>query len=264
MGYFCVDNLPVPLLPNFLEIQERTSPERAQRVALVMDLRQQSFLTGYQEIFRQMREQGYHLEIIFLEASDEVLFRRYSQTRRPHPLDPKLSLAECIRLEREALQDIKEIADLVLDTSAFNVHQLRREIKRRFSSRQDLTHLLVHLISFGFKYGVPPEVSLLFDVRFLPNPYFEPKLKALSGLEEAVKDYVLKDDLSLRFLNLCEQFLQFLLPQYTREDKSYLVIGIGCTGGRHRSVVIAEELSRMVREWGFATLVTHRDLAKEA
>lgn len=264
LGYFCVDNLPVQLLPHFLEIQERSTRDDLPRVALVMDLRQEAFLEGYQEIFRRVREQGYHLEIIFLEASDEVLLRRFSQTRRPHPLDQGLPLTECIRLERQALQDLKEIADLILDTSDLNVHQLRREIKRRFAVRRDLTHLLVHFISFGFKYGVPPEVSLLFDVRFLPNPYFEPKLKALSGLEKVVQEYVLKSDLSLRFLNLCEQFLQFLLPQYTREDKSYLVIGIGCTGGRHRSVAVAEELSRMVREWGFETLVTHRDLAKEA
>ncbi len=264
LGYFCVDNLPVQLLPLFLEIQECAVRDEAPKVALVMDLRQEQFLKGYQEIFKKVREQGYHLEIIFLEASDEVLLRRFSQTRRPHPLDPKMPLAECIRLERQALQDLKEIADLILDTSDLNVHQLRREIKRRFASRQDLTQLLVHFISFGFKYGVPAEVSLLFDVRFLPNPYFEPRLKALSGQDEAVRNYVLNGDLSFRFLNLCEQFLHFLLPQYSREDKSYVVIGIGCTGGRHRSVAVAEELSRMVREWGYETLVTHRDLSKEA
>lgn len=264
LGYFCVDNLPIQLLPSFLEIKEKQSKEgEPQRVALVMDLREETFLEGYRQIFEEVRQQGYHLEIIFLEASDEVLIRRFSQTRRPHPLAFKNPLAEGIRLEREALRDVKEIADVVIDTSHFNVHQLRQEIKRRFGERKDLASLLVHLISFGFKYGVPPEISLLFDVRFLPNPYFEPDLKPLSGLDQKVRDYIFKRDVSLRFLNLCEQFLRFLLPQYIKEDKSYLIIGVGCTGGRHRSVAVAEELSHMVREWGFETLVTHRDLAKE-
>ncbi len=263
LGYFCVDNLPVQLLLPFLEIQEGFSRKAGARVAVVMDLRQEEFLEGYQEIFQKVREQGYHLEIIFLEASEEVLLRRFSQTRRPHPLDPKLPLLDCIRLERQALRDLKEIADLVLDTSELNVHQLRRDIKRRFAKRKDLTHLLVHFISFGFKYGVPAEVNLLFDVRFLPNPYFEPELKRLTGLDDKVRRYILASDVTLRFLNLCEQFLHFLLPQYSKEDKSYLVIGIGCTGGRHRSVSIAEELSFMVKHWGYETLVTHRDLTKE-
>ncbi len=228
-----------------------------------MDLREEAFLEEYRYIFEKVRRRGYHLEIIFLEASDEVLIRRFSQTRRPHPLALRIPLIEGISLERKALSDVKEFADIVIDTSNFNVHQLRQEIKRRFGQRRDLTTLLVHLISFGFKYGVPPEINILLDVRFLPNPYFKPQLRHLTGLKKDVQEYVLKNEITQSFLNLCEQFLRFLLPQYIKEDKSYLVIGIGCTGGRHRSVVIVEELSRMVRECGVETLITHRDIAKE-
>ncbi len=247
-----------------MKIKEKSSQNReVQRVALVMDLREEAFLEEYRHIFEKVRKSGYHLEIIFLEASDEVLIRRFSQTRRPHPLAFKSPLIDSISFERKALSAVKEFADIVIDTSNFNVHQLRQEIKRRFGERKDLSTLLVHLISFGFKYGVPPEINILFDVRFLPNPYFEPKLKYLTGLEKEVQEYVLRDEITKSFLNLCEQFLRFLLPQYIKEEKSYLVIGIGCTGGRHRSVAIVEELSHMVRECGVETLVTHRDISKE-
>ena len=266
LGYFGVDNLPVTLLPAFLEI--KASQHRGKdplKVALVMDVREESFLEKFPEIYQEVkREEKYHLELVFLEAKDEVLIARFCQTRRPHPLAPRVPLSRALELERELLAPIKELADVVIDTSAFNVHQLRREIKQRFGARRDLSEMLVHFISFGFKYGVPAEVQLLFDVRFLPNPYFDPALKPLSGLDSEVQKYVLSNPLGQQFLNLCEQYLRFLLPQYEKEGKTYLVVGVGCTGGRHRSVAVAEELGSMVKEWGRETLVTHRDVLKEA
>ncbi len=229
-----------------------------------MDVREESFLEKFHEVFDKVKKEGYHLEVVFLEASDEVLIARFCQTRRPHPLAPRAPLSKALALEREVLAPIKELADVVIDTSSYNVHQLRREIKARFGVRADLSEMLVHFISFGFKYGVPAETHLLFDVRFLPNPYFEPTLKPLSGLDPRIKEYVLRNALAHSFLNLCEQYLHFLLPQYEREGKTYLVVGVGCTGGRHRSVAVAEELGAMVKAWGRQTLVTHRDVLKEA
>lgn len=265
LGYFCVDNLPVALLPAFLEIKSRKRQEGSPlKIALVMDVREETFLERFRDVFEEVREKGYHLEIIFLEASDEVLIARFSQTRRPHPLAFGVPLSQAIALERELLAPVKELAEVVIDTSPFNVHQLRQEIKARFAQREDLSQMLVHLMSFGFKYGVPPETHLLFDVRFLPNPYFEPELKPLSGREPKIKDYVLKNPLGSEFLGLCEHCLRFLLPQYEREGKTYLVVGVGCTGGRHRSVAVAEELGKMVKSWGRKTLITHRDVEKEA
>ncbi|AEH45271.1 hypothetical protein Thein_1405 [Thermodesulfatator indicus DSM 15286] len=265
LGFFGVDNLPVELLPAFLEIKSKQIQSNLNlRFALVMDVREEGFVRSHREIFQRVKKEGYHLEILFLEASDEVLVSRFSQTRRPHPLAPKLPLLEALKLEREIMAEVKEFADVVIDTSNFNVHQLRREIKERFGPRHDLSSLLVHLISFGFKYGVPPEAHLLFDVRFLPNPYFEPSLKPLSGLEPAVRDYVLRQEETKQFLALSEQYLKFLIPQYEREGKTYLVVAIGCTGGRHRSVAIAQEIGLMVKEWGWETIISHRDLEKEA
>jgi len=260
-----VDNLPVALLPAFLEIKssQHQGPE-PQKIALVMDVREESFLSSFRDTYIQVKKEGYYLEIIFLEAKDEVLIARFCQTRRPHPLAPRAPLSKALELERELLAPIKELADVVIDTSSFNVHQLRREIKARFGKRKDLSEMLVHIISFGFKYGVPAEAHLLFDVRFLPNPYFDPTLKPLSGLDPAVREYALSNPVGQQFLNLCEQYLRFLLTQYEREGKTYLVVGVGCTGGRHRSVAVAEELRTMVKEWGHETLVTHRDVLKEA
>jgi len=263
LGYYGVDNLPIALLPSFLEIKSK-EVYGPQKVALVMDIREEEFIARHREIFEQVRRAGHHLEILFFEASDEVLIARFSQTRRPHPLAPKGSLADAVRLERAMLQEVKEIADLVIDTSNLNVHQLRQEIKNRYAVRKNLAELLVHFISFGFKYGVPAEAHMVLDVRFLPNPYFVRELKPLSGEDPRVRDYVVSHEPTRQFINLCEQFLRFLVPQYNKEGKSYLVICIGCTGGRHRSVALAEELGQMVKEWGYEVLVTHRDVHKEA
>ncbi|MBA2849634.1 RNase adapter RapZ [Thermosulfuriphilus ammonigenes] len=264
IGYFCVDNLPILLLPEFLALkdQEVSSGEKL-KVAIVMDLREKTFLDQYQSIFCQVKEQGYHLEILFLEASDEVLIQRFSQTRRPHPLAPKGSLAEGIRLERERLQGIKEWAHQVVDTSRFNVHQLRAEIIRLYAHREDLVRPTIHIISFGFKYGVPPEANMVLDVRFLPNPYFNPLLKPLDGRQEAVKDFVLRSEEARRFLEHLEGLLGFLLPLYHREGKAYMVIAVGCTGGRHRSVVMAEQLRQILMGMGEDVLITHRDMDKD-
>ncbi|OAG27114.1 RNase adapter RapZ [Thermodesulfatator autotrophicus] len=265
LGFFGVDNLPVELLPAFLEIKSKHIQNNMPlRLALVMDVREEGFIKSHREVFQQVKKEGYHLEILFLEATDEILVSRFSQTRRPHPLAPKMPLLDALKLERQLLAEVKEVADVVIDTSNLNVHQLRREIKERFGPRHDLSSLLVHIISFGFKYGVPPEAHLLFDVRFLPNPYFEPSLRPHSGLEPMVRDYVINQDETKQFLALSEQYLRFLIPQYEREGKTYLVVAIGCTGGRHRSVAIAQEIGLMVKEWGWETIVSHRDLEKEA
>ncbi|WP_456432014.1 RNase adapter RapZ [Thermosulfuriphilus sp.] len=265
IGYFCVDNLPILLLPEFLALkeQELSDDPGPLKVAIVMDVREKAFLDQYQSIFRQVQDLGYHLEILFLEASDEVLIRRFSQTRRPHPLAPKGNLAEGIRFERQRLHGLKEWAHQVVDTSGFNVHQLRAEIIRLYAPREDLARPTIHLISFGFKHGVPPEANLMFDVRFLPNPYFNPLLRPLDGRQEAVKDFVLRCEEARRFLELIEDFLGFLLPLYHREGKAYMVIAVGCTGGRHRSVVVAEELRQALIGMGEHVLITHRDMDKD-
>ncbi len=262
MGYYCVDNLPIALLPEFLSLTENISTMPT-RVALVMDVREESFLDQYQSIFTQIKEEGFHLEILFLDAKDEVLVRRFSQTRRRHPLKPRGKVFEGIHIEREHLMGLKECADKLFDTSDFNVHQLRQGIVRLYSSRKRLDQLVIHILSFGFKYGVPADANLVLDVRFLPNPYFEPELHPLSGCDQKVRTYVLEKEDTIEFLKHAEGFLKFLVPKYRNEGKSYLVIAVGCTGGRHRSVAIVEHLKELFTGADEEVIVTHRDLELE-
>ncbi len=262
LGYFCVDNLPIVLLPEFLSLSEQSSAMPL-RVAMVMDVREGTFLDQFRSIFTQIRDRGYHLEVLFLDASDDVLVRRFSQTRRKHPLFPKGNVPEGICSERIKLRGLREYADRVLDTSDFNVHQLKQTIQTLYAPRERLDLMVIHLVSFGFKYGLPADANLVLDVRFLPNPYFEPDLSGLSGCDDAVQTYVLKHDDTRQFLSKTRDLLEYLIPRYQAEGKSYLVIAVGCTGGRHRSVTIVEHFRRVFTQTGLEVIVTHRDRDRE-
>lgn len=261
MGYFCVDNLPIVLLPQFLALLEHGT-RKPVKVALVMDLREEAFVREYRSIFQQIQADGFHVELLFLHAKDDILVRRYSQTRRHHPLQQSRDILSAIHMEREQLATLRESADRVLDTSELNVHQLRQAIFQLYSQRADLNSFVIQVVSFGFKYGVPADANLVFDVRFLANPYFEPALKPLDGRAEAIQEFLMGHAETNEFLRNCEQLLSFLVPQYRAEGKSYLVIAFGCTGGFHRSVAIAEYLGNFLRSSNQEVIVSHRDIGR--
>ncbi len=262
MGYYCVDNLPIALLPDFLSLTEN-STEIPTRVALVMDVREQGFLDQYGSIFAEVKGRGFHLEILFLDAADNILVQRFSQTRRKHPLQQRSDILKAISEERKRLGGLREFADNYIDTSNRNVHQLRQIVIDMYSFREDLTRPLIHVISFGFKYGVPADSSIVMDVRFLPNPYFVSELRPLSGLDDKVFNYVYEKEQTKAFLKHLDSMFSFLIPEYRAEGKVYLVVGIGCTGGRHRSVAVARWLGDMFTQRGEEVIVTHRDLDRE-
>jgi UPF0042 nucleotide-binding protein len=258
-GYFCVDNLPLALIPTFANLT--IGPQRQiGRAAVVVDIRGGQELYRFPLMYGELKQQrGLTLALIFLEAEDRVLQRRFSETRRPHPLSPT-SPAEGLREERRRLQPIRELADRIVDTSRLSVHELRRAILGLTSREEAAPPLTVNLVSFGFKHGVPADADLVFDVRFLPNPHFVDALRPLTGLHPRVSRYVLKAPEAKRFLKLTTTLLRFLLPEYVAEGKSYLTIAIGCTGGHHRSIAIAEALSRaMKRVRGVKLRIRHRD-----
>ena len=262
LGYFCVDNLPVLMLPDFLKLREESS-EGLWHIALGMDIRERRFLESYSKIFSELRRRGANLEILFLEATDDVLQRRFSQTRRKHPLAGQSSVLEGIEAEREMLRDLKDMATRVVDTSSANVHDLKRMISRLYALSPDQDALHVVVLSFGFKYGVPAEADIVMDVRFLPNPFFVEGLKDLDGRREEVIRFVLRDEQSQVFLDKFSTLLTDLLPRYRAEGKSYLTIAIGCTGGKHRSVVMAEKLTARLVEKGYRAHLSHRDVEAE-
>jgi RNase adapter protein RapZ len=257
-GYFCIDNLPAPLLP---KVADLAGPE-AQKLAFVIDVREGRFLDDAPHVLDEMRRAGHTVELLFLDSSDEALHRRYSETRRRHPLAPYGSVADGIAHERAALKALREESQHVLDTSALTVHELKTQIQRRFGSK-GAAGLALTVMSFGFKYGVPPQADLLFDVRFLPNPYFVPELKALTGRDPAVAGYVLEREETAEFLKRLEGLLDFLLPRYQREGKSYLTVAIGCTGGKHRSVAVAQALLTALKGKQLAAQLWDRDIEKE-
>jgi RNase adapter protein RapZ len=257
LGFYCIDNLPVALIPHFLELW-RSSREKVTRVALGIDVRERHFLAGFQRVFEDLRASGVALEVLYLEASDEVLLRRFSETRRPHPAAEGGPLAEGIRREREQLLPLREVADRVLDTSAMTVHELRAALRDLVERGQPGT-MTVTLLSFGYKYGLPSDVDIALDCRFLPNPFFVEELRPKTGTDPAVADYVLHREETQEFLTRVVDLLEYTLPRYQHEGKSYLTIALGCTGGRHRSVVLAEELSRRLTARGHQVLVRHRD-----
>ena len=257
MGYFCVDNLPLELVEPLL------SRVSASRVGVILDVRNPDFAGRFPEILSRLRKKVSGTRLLFLDASEESLIRRFSETRRPHPLSGDRSLLQSLRREREMLEEVRSVADVVVDTSEMTVHDLRSCIQKTFVSDPARARMLVSATSFGYKFGVPHDVDLLFDVRFLANPHFVPELKSKTGLDPAVAAYIEKDPETDRFLARVRDFLDYLLPLYEREHKSYLSIGVGCTGGRHRSVFVAERLAAVLKERGYPVRVSHRDATRE-
>jgi UPF0042 nucleotide-binding protein len=260
LGFYCVDNLPVALLARFVELWE-SSREEVHRVALGIDARERLFSGGFTGAFDDVRRAGVRLEVIYLEASDDVLVRRFSETRRPHPAAVGGTVEDGIRREREALRELRALADRIVDTSAFTVHELRAAL-RDMLARADTPSLTVSLVSFGYKYGLPTDADLAFDCRFLPNPFFVEELRPKTGLDPAVAQYVLDRDDTREFLRHVGGLLAFTLPRHQREGKSYLTIAVGCTGGRHRSVTLVEALRRQLEASGVRVLVRHRDVER--
>jgi RNase adapter protein RapZ len=261
IGFFCVDNLPVVLLPKFISITIQSSPEIKQ-VAMVMDLRERSFVEKYRRIFDHLKEKGYKIEILFLEASEESLLRRFSETRRNHPLSAKGSIMEGIRVEVDKLSPLRQMADKIIDTTTSNVHQLKDSVQRQFlpSSRQK--KMIVSVMSFGYRYGLPADADLVIDVRFLPNPYYVEDLKNFDGHHGAVEKYVLNNTESKDFLKKAIDLMNFLIPLYEKEGKARLNIALGCTGGKHRSVVMANQFSSHFQAMKYIVHTSHRDINK--
>ncbi len=262
VGFYCIDNLPVALIPRFVELWE-SSQEEVRRVALGVDLRERRFLAEAPRVFDELRRSpDVALEVIYLEASDDVLVRRFSETRRPHPAAAEGgAVADGIRREREKLRPLREIADRVVDTSAFTVHELRAAL-RELVERPEPGTMTVTLLSFGYKYGLPSDADLALDCRFLPNPFFVEELRAKTGADPAVAEYVLRRAETEEFLTKVVDLLDYVLPRYQREGKSYLTIALGCTGGRHRSIVLAEELRGRLAARGHRVVVRHRDVER--
>ncbi len=259
-GFFVVDNLPLTLLPQCLELTNG-GLEGGRDLAVVIDVRNRDFLAQYESIIRQVNELGQPLRILFFEASDEVLLRRYSETRRRHPLADAENLSLAIDRERGLLQPVRGGATHVINSSGLNPHQLK-ELLLEIIGESDSPPLMLQLESFGFRYGLPPDADLVFDVRFLPNPYYISELRPLSGLEPQVQRYVLEQDDCRTFIAHLDSMLGFLLPSYSREGKSYLTLAIGCTGGRHRSVSLVEEFARRLSGKNVRIRVRHRDIDK--
>lgn len=260
-GFFCVDNLPPRLLPTLVDLCSQ-SRQPIGKVALVADVRGGEFFRDLTNAIERLRSESYEVRIFFLEANDEVLVQRYKETRRKHPLsDDGYDLLQAIQAEREQLAEIRAIADEVIDTSGLTPHQLRDEIFRRLQI-SDGTTMLIKVVSFGFKYGLPADADLVFDVRFLPNPNYDPKLRPLTGQDEEVKQFVLSQPETQEFLSHLKTLLEFSLPFYRREGKSYLTIAIGCTGGKHRSVVLAEAIAEIIAKQGFNCSISHRDIMR--
>lgn len=259
-GFFCVDNLPVVLLPSFLEVRGQRSTDSA-KLALVMDIREKDFVSSFSVIRDELMEAGYSFKIIFLEAAEQELIRRYSQTRRHHPLDGGEGLLAGIRAERVQLEALRRISDRVIDTTRYNVHDLKAMVSEYALKETHGSGFETNIVSFGFKYGIPLEADLVVDVRFLPNPHFVPELRDLDGTSSPVQEFVKKWDQTRDFLERFLGLVDFLVPLYQKEGKSYLTVAIGCTGGRHRSVTIAREVFHYLREKLSNIHLTHRDIA---
>lgn len=259
LGFYCVDNLPVELIPTFGVLHMDSSGE-IQRAALLVDAREGEQIKRLPAMLRELKR-GENATLVFIEATDEALLMRFSETRRPHPLGHGRPIREVLRHERELMAPIRKLADVVIDTTKFNVHELRQFITGRFK-KSDHKPLLISLVSFGYRYGIPSDADLVFDVRFLPNPHFVPRLRRYSGKDPRVARYIRSFPQTGVFLRRIEALLTFLLPHYIREGKSYLTIAIGCTGGRHRSVTLAEAMRRALARRGYAAKVVHRDVNK--
>lgn len=253
-GFFCVDNLPVPLITRFIEEVNIST-----RAALVIDVRAKDNLPQLTQILKDLRESELNLSVLFLEAGDEILLRRFSESRRPHPLKNGSSIREALAIERRKLSGLKEISDLTIDTSDYTVHQIRSLVARKFCRQSQSSSLDVMLMSFGFKYGIPLEADIILDVRFLPNPYFDPKLREFSGRDLKVKTFLRKFPETTEFIKKAGDFLQYLMQNFQQEGKSQVTIAVGCTGGRHRSVFIADEFAKILKKKERKIQVLHRD-----
>jgi len=262
LGYFCVDNLPVTMLPTFGRLVNDDEEKGIRRAALVIDIREGEFLADFEKQLEALRASGLKVSVLFFEASDDVLQYRFSETRRPHPAETGQGLLAAISDEREAMSRIRRLADQIIDTSEHTVHSLRSFLLERFSLDREGAPMRVQVMSFGHKYGNPGDLELLFDVRHLPNPHFVPELKRLSGHDSRVVKFLRSHDEVKETLTRFTDLLSYLLPLYKREGKSYVTVGIGCTGGRHRSVMIANALARSLRRAGFDAHASHRDVRK--
>ena len=260
-GYFCVDNLPPTLLPTFVDLCNQKHGEIT-NVALGIDIRERVFFADLVGTLERVKELGHSVHLLFLEAREEVLIRRFSESRRPHPLLPHRPVLDGIRFEKERVAELRRQADRIIDTSDLTIHELRDLLTRQFQHVSTDGELTITLMTFGYKYGVPYDIDLLFDVRFLKNPYFVPDLKPLPGDDPKVRDFVLADPNAISLVEHLDGLLQFLLPRYQQERRSYLTIGIGCTGGRHRSVAIAGRLHDTLSPMGYHVIVKHRDIEK--
>lgn len=259
LGYFCVDNLPVDLIPTFAKLTHGAPHIR--RAALVVDIREGERLKRFPVLYRDLKA-AMNTQLVFLEADDEVLVRRFSETRRPHPLGTQRSVLRSVHTEREHLTPIRPLADHVINTTRFNVHELRELIGEKFGANRDESQIMIYVTSFGYRHGVPGDSDLVFDVRFLPNPNYIPEFKHLTGRHPGVARYIRSFPQTVEFIQRIGDLLTYLLPHYIREGKSYLTIAFGCTGGHHRSVMMAEEIRKRLRKAGYRVKGTHRDLAR--
>jgi UPF0042 nucleotide-binding protein len=261
LGFYCVDNLPVALIPTFSELHMQAGGE-IQRAALLVDAREGGQLEKLPAILRQLRGEN-HVTLVFIEANEDALLRRFSETRRPHPLGMGTTVRASLGAERRHLRALRKLADLVIDTSRFNVHELRAHLTDRFKQQSGSAQsILVSCVSFGYKHGLPDDADLVFDVRFLPNPHFVPEFRGLTGRHPRVAKYIRSFPQTQEFINRISELLVYLLPHYIREGKSYLTISFGCTGGQHRSVMIAEDVQKRLRKAGYKVKVVHRDSPK--
>jgi RNase adapter protein RapZ len=261
MGFFCVDNLPPSFLPKFVELCLQPSTE-IRRVALGVDIREREFLSEFLVIFDKMRHEGYAIDLLFLEAGEEVLVRRFSESRRPHPLAKDRPVIEGIRMEKIQLQPLRDRSDQIIDTSFLSLQQLKEVLTKHYLEQHETKRLQLTLISFGYKYGIPFDADLLFDARFLRNPQAHLELRSLSGEDPKVVSYVLNDPAISDFLQYLTDLLCFLIPLYEKDGRSYLTISIGCTGGRHRSVAVVNELANRLQSRGHEVSIRHRDIQR--
>lgn len=261
LDFFCIDNLPPILLPKFLELCEASSGEIT-RIAVVMDIRERAFLKEYPDIFRELKKKGQEITILFLESSDEILVRRFKETRRQHPLSSQETVLEGIQEERIQLADLRMLATEILDTSNISIHQLRSMITHLFQDSAEKKQMTIVLTSFGFKFGIPYDADVVMDVRFLPNPFFVSDLRHLSGNDDKVYRYVMNNETAKRFQKRFSEMINFLIPLYEKEGKTSLTIGIGCTGGLHRSVAVINHLEKLLSKKKYPLRVIHRDLGK--
>jgi UPF0042 nucleotide-binding protein len=259
LGFYAVDNLPIAFVPKFADLSRDTKTKR--RAALIIDIREGAVLQQFPKMFRELKKR-LDVKLLFLDADDEVLRRRFSETRRPHPLGAEATVLNSLKDEREQLKPIRRLADLSIDTSKLNVHELQALISANFQGAQESGKIMVYVNSFGFRHGVPPDSDLVFDVRFLPNPNYIPEFKKLTGRHPSVARYIRSFPQTGEFINRISDLLIYLLPHYIREGKSYLTISFGCTGGHHRSVLIADEIYKRLKKAGFTVKAHHRDTGK--